>query len=133
MRGRPRSSADLLPDEPRKLGHDEIHHLVRDPRINADPEGLPHRDVRVRQVTDDPALDALIRGLPQGVAGKDLPRGKPTGLQMRDEVAAGERSLRADRDREAEPLDGDRVFIATGLAAGKRLVVQGAELLGQVR
>jgi membrane fusion protein, heavy metal efflux system len=32
-----------------------------------------------------------------------------------------------------EPLDGDRVFIATGLAAGKRLVVQGAELLGQVR
>jgi hypothetical protein len=32
-----------------------------------------------------------------------------------------------------EPLDGDRVFIATGLDAGKRLVVQGAELLGQVR
>ena len=32
-----------------------------------------------------------------------------------------------------EPLDGDRVFVATGLAAGKRLVVQGAELLGQVR
>jgi membrane fusion protein, heavy metal efflux system len=32
-----------------------------------------------------------------------------------------------------EPLDGDRVFIASGLAAGKRLVVQGAELLGQVR
>ena len=32
-----------------------------------------------------------------------------------------------------EPLDGDRVFIATGLAAGRRLVVQGAELLGQVR
>lgn len=32
-----------------------------------------------------------------------------------------------------EPLDGDRVFIATGLAAGKRFVVQGAELLGQVR
>ncbi|MDO9563307.1 MAG: HlyD family efflux transporter periplasmic adaptor subunit [Bradyrhizobium sp.] len=32
-----------------------------------------------------------------------------------------------------EPLDGDRVFIATGLAAGRRLVVQGAELLGQIR
>ncbi|MBR1188014.1 efflux RND transporter periplasmic adaptor subunit [Bradyrhizobium sp. AUGA SZCCT0160] len=32
-----------------------------------------------------------------------------------------------------EPLDGDRVLIATGLAGGKRLVVQGAELLNQVR
>ncbi|CAN7515956.1 HlyD family efflux transporter periplasmic adaptor subunit [Bradyrhizobium sp. LjRoot220] len=32
-----------------------------------------------------------------------------------------------------ESLDGDRVFIATGLAGGKRLVVQGAELLDQVR
>jgi RND family efflux transporter MFP subunit len=32
-----------------------------------------------------------------------------------------------------EPLDGDRVFIAAGLAGGKRLVVQGAELLDQVR
>ncbi|MSP30106.1 MAG: HlyD family efflux transporter periplasmic adaptor subunit, partial [Acetobacteraceae bacterium] len=32
-----------------------------------------------------------------------------------------------------EPLDGDRVFIVTGLSGGKRLVVQGAELLGQVR
>jgi cobalt-zinc-cadmium efflux system membrane fusion protein len=37
------------------------------------------------------------------------------------------------RSVRVEPLDGDRVFIATGLAAGKRLVVQGAELLGQVR
>jgi RND family efflux transporter MFP subunit len=32
-----------------------------------------------------------------------------------------------------EPLDGERVFVASGLAAGKRIVVQGAELLGQVR
>ncbi len=32
-----------------------------------------------------------------------------------------------------EPLDGDRVFVAAGLAQGKRLVVQGAELLDQVR
>lgn len=32
-----------------------------------------------------------------------------------------------------EPLDGDRVFVASGLAAGNRIVVQGAELLGQVR
>ncbi|WP_291869439.1 HlyD family efflux transporter periplasmic adaptor subunit [Bradyrhizobium sp.] len=39
----------------------------------------------------------------------------------------------APRPVRVEPLDGDRVFIATGLDAGKRLVVQGAELLGQVR
>lgn len=32
-----------------------------------------------------------------------------------------------------EPLDGERVFVASGLAAGKRIAVQGAELLGQVR
>lgn len=32
-----------------------------------------------------------------------------------------------------EPLDGERVFVASGLADGARLVVQGAELLGQVR
>lgn len=32
-----------------------------------------------------------------------------------------------------EPLDGDRVLIASGLSGGERLVVQGAELLEQVR
>jgi len=32
-----------------------------------------------------------------------------------------------------EPLDGERVLVAAGLAAGKRIVVQGAELLDQVR
>ena len=32
-----------------------------------------------------------------------------------------------------EPLDGNRVLIAGGLSAGKRVVVQGAELLDQVR
>lgn len=32
-----------------------------------------------------------------------------------------------------EPLDGERVFVASGLTDGARLVVQGAELLGQVR
>ncbi len=32
-----------------------------------------------------------------------------------------------------EPLDGDRVFVAAGLGQGKRLIVQGAELLDQVR
>jgi RND family efflux transporter MFP subunit len=32
-----------------------------------------------------------------------------------------------------EPLDGDHVLIAAGLAGGKRVVVQGAELLDQVR
>lgn len=32
-----------------------------------------------------------------------------------------------------EPLDGERVFVASGLEEGKRIVVQGAELLGQVR
>jgi membrane fusion protein, heavy metal efflux system len=47
-----------------------------------------------------------------------------------EHVAAERFEPRAVR---VEPLDGDRVFIATGLAAGKRLVVQGAELLGQIR
>lgn len=32
-----------------------------------------------------------------------------------------------------EPLDGERVLIAAGLSAGKRIVVQAAELVGQVR
>ncbi|MET0277897.1 MAG: RND transporter [Pseudorhodoplanes sp.] len=32
-----------------------------------------------------------------------------------------------------EPLDGERVLIATGIDAGKRLVIQGAELLDHVR
>lgn len=32
-----------------------------------------------------------------------------------------------------EPLDGERVLIAAGIDAGKRIVVQGAELVGQVR
>jgi multidrug efflux pump subunit AcrA (membrane-fusion protein) len=32
-----------------------------------------------------------------------------------------------------EPLDADRVLIAAGLARGKRIVVQGAELLDHVR
>ena len=32
-----------------------------------------------------------------------------------------------------EPLDGDRVLVLAGLAPGKRIVVQGAELLNQIR
>jgi hypothetical protein len=32
-----------------------------------------------------------------------------------------------------EPLDGERVLVAAGMTAGKRIVVQGAELLDQVR
>jgi cobalt-zinc-cadmium efflux system membrane fusion protein len=32
-----------------------------------------------------------------------------------------------------EPLDAERVLIRDGLAAGKRIVVQGAELLNQIR
>jgi len=32
-----------------------------------------------------------------------------------------------------EPLDGERVLVAAGIASGKRIVVQGAELLDQVR
>src|SRR5262245_14404608 len=32
-----------------------------------------------------------------------------------------------------EPLDGERVLVAPGIAAGRRIVVQGAELLDQVR
>jgi membrane fusion protein, heavy metal efflux system len=32
-----------------------------------------------------------------------------------------------------EPLDGERVLVAAGISAGKRIVVQGAELVGHVR
>ncbi|MDB5521821.1 MAG: hlyD secretion family protein, partial [Tardiphaga sp.] len=32
-----------------------------------------------------------------------------------------------------EPLDADNVLIASGLAAGVRVVTQGAELLAQIR
>jgi hypothetical protein len=32
-----------------------------------------------------------------------------------------------------EPLDGERVLVAAGIEAGKRIVVQGAELIDQVR
>lgn len=55
----------------------------------------------------------------------------PNGQDVVYEHVAAERF--EPRPVRVEPLDGDRVFIATGLAAGKRLVVQGAELLGQVR
>jgi hypothetical protein len=55
----------------------------------------------------------------------------PSGQDVVYEHVAAERF--EPRPVRVEPLDGDRVFIATGLAAGKRLVVQGAELLGQVR
>ena len=37
------------------------------------------------------------------------------------------------RQVRAEALDGERVFIAAGVAAGKRVVVQGAELLDHIR
>ncbi|MET0868967.1 MAG: RND transporter, partial [Pseudorhodoplanes sp.] len=33
----------------------------------------------------------------------------------------------------SEPLDGERVLIASGIEPGKRVVVQGAELLDHVR
>jgi cobalt-zinc-cadmium efflux system membrane fusion protein len=39
----------------------------------------------------------------------------------------------AARPVRIEPLDGERVLVAAGIAAGKRIVVQGAELLDQVR
>jgi membrane fusion protein, heavy metal efflux system len=32
-----------------------------------------------------------------------------------------------------QPLDGERVLIATGISSGRRVVTQGAELLDQVR
>ena len=32
-----------------------------------------------------------------------------------------------------EPLDAERVLVLDGLAAGRRVVVQGAELLNQIR
>ena len=37
------------------------------------------------------------------------------------------------REVRVEPLDGSRVLIVSGIAAGKRIVTQGAELLNQIR
>lgn len=47
-----------------------------------------------------------------------------------EHVAAERFEPRAVR---VEPLDGERMLVVSGLAAGRRVVVQGAELLGQVR
>jgi len=37
------------------------------------------------------------------------------------------------REVRVEPLDGDRVLIISGIEAGKRIVILGAELLNQIR
>lgn len=37
------------------------------------------------------------------------------------------------REVRVEPLDGSRVLIVSGIAAGKQMVTQGAELLNQIR
>jgi multidrug efflux pump subunit AcrA (membrane-fusion protein) len=37
------------------------------------------------------------------------------------------------RQVRVDPLDGERVLISAGLSTGKRVVVQGAELLDHVR
>ena len=60
-------------------------------------------------------------GLVRNAAGQDV---------VYDHVAAERFEPRAVR---FEPLDGQRVLISHGLVPGRRVVVQGAELIGQVR
>ena len=55
----------------------------------------------------------------------------PAGQDLVYEHVSAERF--EPRPVRAEPLDGERVFIAAGIAAGKRVVVQGAELLDHIR
>src|ERR1700693_314983 len=91
------SAGDAGSDETGQLRDDEIHHRVGDPRVNADPERLAHRDVGVDEVPDDPALDSLVSRLSQRVAREDLPRGDAARFQVRDDVNAGEGSFRPPR------------------------------------
>jgi membrane fusion protein, heavy metal efflux system len=60
-------------------------------------------------------------GLVRNINGQDV---------LYEHIAAERFSPRPVR---AEPLDGERVLIAAGISAGKRIVTQGAELLDHVR
>lgn len=55
----------------------------------------------------------------------------PNGQSIVYEHTNAERFL--PREVRVEPLDGSRVLIVSGIAAGKRIVTQGAELLNQIR
>ena len=92
--------------------------------IDGDVSGLRvGQFVTVLATTDEEKQGIAISraGLVRSANGQDI---------VYEHVAA---EMFEPRSVRVEPLDGDRVFIAAGLGGGKRVVVQGAELLDQVR
>jgi hypothetical protein len=71
----------------------------------------------------------------ESVAGMSIPRNAvvrgPNGLSLVYEHSAAERFV--PREVRVAPLDGRNVLVISGLEPGRRVVTQGAELLGQIR
>ena len=77
-----------------------VDHLICDPGINPDPEGITHRLVSVGEVSDDAVWDVDVTRLPQNVAGEEHSRGDLVLIEPTNEG----RALGAlDGQREAEP------------------------------
>ena len=110
-------------------------------RKDAAPADLAaHRDIASHQankLTADRQTKAgeIPRQRPKLQQGIALPRSavvrSANGQDLIYEHVSAERFQ--PRPVRIEPLDGERVLVAAGIATGKRIVVQGAELLDQVR
>jgi hypothetical protein len=89
----------------------------------------PHKGLRVGQ------LVTVMAATGEQVKGLAVPRTSvlrsANGQTILFEHTGAERF--APRAVRVEPLDADRVLVLDGVAAGKRVVVQGAELLNQIR
>src|SRR4051794_9819343 len=66
------ATQDLSAEVMERLDH-RVHHDRRDARIDADPEGLVHDDVRPGQLADLAVPDVRVGRLPEEVPGEDLP------------------------------------------------------------